>query len=166
MNENIRSYLANEYNKYTYTHNYIFGLKIGERFVIAFCDNCGRDFVDKISRVELRSSGWELKIHNTQEVAQYIVNRANKVVDYSSRKEFEELYAESRKVSNKNRGYYFEQICADMFNGITSKNPCEKFFVAGDMVINGKSYQLKLYNGSICTEKTIKNIHAMEKVGA
>lgn len=149
--------LINRYTKGAYTDNYIFGF-IRDGFVWACMVENADKILGLVSYAEKRSAnGWTLRYRPTKAMQEIIIANA---------KEIKVLYSVSvmeteKENHKKNRGYMFEDICTDVWNGTQTEENLD-FTKGGDIIINGVHYQAKFGcskgAATFSNEKTLLNL--------
>lgn len=137
--------MINAYNLTSYTHNYIMGYEEDGYIKMSFTNEdalnhlCSLDWTRKAYQSE-RKLRWKgcTKAHR-----KYLSQ--HKTIVLCTVEEFERVY-ESIKY---NRGEVFEKLVTEYYNQIWFKDTvCYK--VAGDIIIDNVSYQIKFQGASFC----------------
>lgn len=159
-NEQIKKYLCDEYNRLTYTHSYIYGYTVkGMVYAARIMDGSSLlHYIASVDKASEKNGGtFQLKYKQSAEKIAMIVAEAVEVktictVDYM------ENIRNTASGLQKNRGYIFENLCAEAFGGELNTKPNAKFTTDGDMTLDGVPYQIKFNKATYTDERTLKNL--------
>lgn len=140
------------YNERSYTHRYIFGVSYKGTVYAVRAESDVLPYQLTLDDAS-RGAGSALKFrpNNDQRIA--LIALGAEVV--CSTAELEHLF----KVSKYNRGEIFEKLVTEMY-GQTWKKDNVPFYKAGDIVIDGVSYQIKYERATFLTEKQMLDMRA------
>ena len=139
------------YGKTSFTHDYIFGFTDGDKLMGVFLS---WEEIRKISRYDraAESKGGMLKIRvRANSVDKRVFLRKAFAVGY---------VCELMKDSKHNKGENFERIIAEKLCGETWVKDSIPYTDAGDVIYNGKPYQVKFDGAELTNAKTYENIKA------
>ena len=159
-NELVKKYLCDEYNRLAYTHSYIYGYAIkGMIYAARVMDGSSLlHYIATIDRASKKNGGTlQLKYKPSLKKIAMITAEAVEIKPICSVEYMESIKANATGLE-KNRGYIFEKLCADIFGGELNEKSNAKFTTDGDMTINGVAYQLKYAGATYTDEKTLKNL--------
>lgn len=155
--EQIKNYLATEYNRLAYTHSYVFGTAIGGMVYAARVED-GRELVHTATYIDRSSSknGGTFSLKYRPNAGQWaaITAQASEVKAICSAEYLENLF----KNNKHNRGQIFEELVANAFGGELETKSNLKFTEGGDMNLNGKAYQVKYTKATFTDERTLMNL--------
>lgn len=131
--------MIRKYHEIEYTNNYVLCFVRNKEVYAAQVDNVDVHFLMKISKLEKRSSGAVLRYKPNKDIQDYIIMRASVVRVLCSAAYLEAAVAESK---NMNRGNVVEKLVIMAWHGC--QTPVNLAFTqGGDMIANGKHYQVK-----------------------
>lgn len=141
------------YGNTSFTHDYIFGWIDGDDIKAAFINwNDFRRLLLKYDRAAT-SKGGMLKIRvKADSKARAILKKTAFVIGKAS---------ELKQDSKYNKGENFERIITEKLCGEKWSKDSIPYYKAGDVIYNGKSYQVKLENAELTNAKTYENIKAL-----
>lgn len=157
MNDTMKKFLINEYNRLAATHSYIFGFAIGGVVYGARVMDA-RNLLWLVTYLDKASSKnggtYSLKYRPNSKTWAALVTEAEEVKAICSVDYLENLKANSRK----NRGQLFEELVAKTWGGELETKSNLKFTEGGDMNLNGVAYQIKYMKATFTDERTIQNL--------
>ena len=142
--------MINQYNRLSFTHNYIFGFADrGTIYAVVTNSNvlplvCCLD-------ISSRYGGFSLRFKPTKAQKEFLKTFPMKAI--CSEKYFEEAV----KNSKYNRGEIFEKMVTE-FVGQKWKKDNIPFTKDGDITINGIAYQIRFNKATFANEKTLENL--------
>lgn len=142
-----------------FTHSYIFTVYDNKGNMFACVYDNAMDVLRNSTYVYVNKNGKvQVKMDTHRDTMDYIKENADYVVSLGTRKEFERYAKQYKNHWGFNRGYYNEIVVCKAFNGKLNKAKNAKLTDCGDMVADGKHYQLKLYNATVCHENRLVNM--------
>jgi hypothetical protein len=156
-NDLILHYLATEYNKLAYTHNYVYGYTFNGMVYGAVLHDASDllPYITTLDRASSKNGGTiQLKYKPNKEQLELIKVNADEILEICSEELLENLY----KNSKQNRGQIFESLVADKMNGRQSEKKNAKFTDCGDIVVGRTHYQVKYLKATFTDERTLKNL--------
>jgi hypothetical protein len=142
--------LISEYNRLSFTHEYIFGF---EEKGLIFGIFANAEILPYICYIDKGSEqgGYSLRYRPNKEQKSLLKTYKNFVL--CSKEFFENEY----KNSKYNRGEIFEKLVTEKFGQIWAKDNIP-FTKAGDIQINGIDYQIKFTKATFINEKILKSL--------
>lgn len=159
MNENIKEYLTREYTRLAFTPDYVFGYTENGMVYAAMVENADGilPYVTTLDRASSKNGGtYSLKYKPTKAITSILQAHASKVLTICSVEYLESLNATSRQ----NRGQIFESLVAENLKAETPKAKNAKFTDCGDIIVNGRHYQVKYAKATFTDERTLRNLAA------
>lgn len=144
--------LVNSYNALAYTHEYMFGFSDRGNIYLVMTDSSILPYVCTLDYAS-RGCGYALRFKPTKAQKELLKTR-NSVVLCSV-----EYFNEMVETSKYNRGEIFEKIVTEHFEKVWEKDNVP-FTEAGDIEVNGISYQIKFEKATFINEKTLQNMEA------
>ena len=155
MNTTIFHNMVNGYNATSYTHEYMFGFTDRGNIWLALANSTILPYVCTLDMAS-RNGGYALRFKPNK--AQKELLKTGKTFVLCSASEFNEMVENSIY----NRGEIYEKIVTEFFGQVWEKDNVP-YTEAGDIEVDGKSYQIKFEKATFVNEKTLwKN---MEKRG-
>lgn len=157
MNENIKAYLVNGYNKLAYTHNYVFGYVECGMVYGAIVKNAASllDNITTLDRASSKNGGtYSLKYKPNKAMLALIKSKATAIVPIMTEVMLEKMKAES----NHNRGQIFEDEVAKVLKAERPKCLNAKFTECGDIIIDFTHYQVKYLKATFTDELTLRRL--------
>lgn len=142
-----------------FTHSYIFTVydKAGNMWACVY-DNA-MDILHNTTYIYTNKNGKvQVKMDTHRSSMDSIKASADEVISLGTRKDFERYAKQYKNRWGFNRGYYNEILIAKNLGGKLNKAKNAKLTDCGDMVLDGKHYQLKLYNATVCHENRLVNM--------
>lgn len=151
-NTTIFNKMINDYNRLSFTHEYIFGF--ADRGTI-YAVHAKSDILPSVCCLDAssRNGGCSLRFKPTKAQKEFLKTFSVKAV--CSEKYFEEV----AKNSKYNRGEIFEKMVTEMAGQKWEKDNVP-FTKGGDIEINGIAYQIKFNKATFVNEKTLENLGA------
>ena len=163
-NKAIKLYLLNNYVDNSYKGvEYVHAIRENGRVKAAVVEDF-HDIIYNCTVCERSASSkgdtYRLRAWNCKESFDTIKTYAKEIIDMCSVEEFEEGFKAWKNQGNKgNRGNYFEPLYCGMTGAVQVEKANAKFTDSGDVVLNGKHQQLKLWNATYTDTETIKNLN-------
>lgn len=163
-NKAIKLYLIRNYIKCAYKYlEYVHGIRENGRIKAAIVE----DFDDIIYNCTIcersassKGDSYRLRAWNCSESFETIKAYSKQIIDLCSVKEFEDGFKAWKEDGNKgNRGNYFEYLYCIVTGATQVEKANAKFTDSGDVILNGKHQQLKLYNATYTDTETVKNLN-------
>ena len=151
MNTTIFSTLISEYNKFSFTHNYIFGFTYKG---IVYSVKATSEILpfsltlDKASR----GAGYALRFKPTTEQKLYLLAKGARAV--CSTEVFNNMVDESVY----NRGEIFEKVETEYAGQVWEKDNVP-FYMDGDLTVDGVAYQIKFEKATFTNEKQMMKLN-------
>ncbi len=141
--------MINRYNANAYTHQYIWGFTYHHNVYMAFTDKAIMPFVCTLDKAS-RGAGYALRFcpNADQKIA---------LMPYASILCSEKFFNEQVQESKYNNGEIFEKLVTEKFGQVWEKDNIP-FTEAGDLEVNGTSYQIKFQKATFCNEKSLANL--------
>ena len=158
-NENVKEYLTREYARLAFTPDYVFGYAENGMVYAAMVENADEilPYVTTLDRASSKNGGtYSLKYKPTKAITSILRAHASKVLTICSVEYLESLNATSRQ----NRGQIFESLVAENLKAETPKAKNAKFTDCGDIIVNGRHYQVKYAKATFTDERTLRNLAA------
>lgn len=149
--------MLTEYNKTTYTHHYIMGVRLKELIVAYFIDLDLEGLEKLFTSLTTSRNTKVIRYSSTKAKIEYLNTHCIKSVVLCDSDSFEN----SRRIKTnrfgkqyvENRGEYFEYLVAQAFGGIQNEMSNLKHTEGGDIEINGTAYQVKFEGAGIYVGK-------------
>ena len=151
-NEIIFKSLIDNYNKLSFTHDYIFGF--ADRGTI-YCAIAKSDVLPFVLTLDCASRGCGYSLRFKPTIAQKEILKSCEIFTLCS----EEIFTEEVKNSKYNRGEIFEKLVAEWFGQKWEKDNIP-FTESGDLKVNGIDYQIKFEKASFISEKGLQNFRS------
>ena len=146
MNTSIFNYLIDNYNKLSYTHNYIFGFEFNHTIYMAHADAEVLPYVLTLDKAS-RGAGYSIRFKPNKNQKMVLITKAEVLC---SAEYFESEVAESKY----NAGEIFEKMVTERFGQVWEKDNVP-FTEAGDIKVGKTSYQIKFQKASFISEKSL-----------
>ena len=144
------NYLVNEYNRFAYTHNYIFGFEYKGVVYAVTTDNAILPYILKLDKAS-RGAGYSLRFKPTNAQKVLLIAKGAEVVCSI------EYFNEVVKELPYNKGEVFEKIITEN-NGQTWTKDSVPFTIDGDLTVDGVAYQIKYQGATFTNEKTLARL--------
>ena len=142
--------MINQYNRLSFTHNYIFGFADRGTIYAVVTNSSVLPLVCCLD-ISSRNGGYSLRFKPTKAQKEFLKTFQMKAI--CSEKYFEEI----AKNSKYNRGEIFEKMVTE-FVGQEWKKDNVPFTKDGDITINGIAYQIKFNKATFANEKSLENL--------
>lgn len=150
MNTTLFKTMIDRYNELSYTHDYMFGFFYNGNVYMVETDNRDLPYILKLDKAS-RGQGYSLRFCPTRSQKELLLSKGATLI---CSKEFFEI---SVKESIYNKGEIFEKMVTEYFGQEWEKDNIP-FTEAGDLTVNGFSYQLKFEKATFTNEKTLARI--------
>lgn len=154
----VKKFLIDKYNELAFTHSYILGYSQKGMIYGAIIED-GRGilpYILKVSKIaSKRGESYNLRYFPNSEIIQIINMSATKIFPVMSTARMEEKFATEKG----NRGNIFEDAVAEILKAEQPQNKCAKFTETGDIIKNGKHYQVKYAKATLTDERTLENLN-------
>ena len=144
--------LINRYNALAYTHNYIFGFAYEGNIYVLTTTSEILPYILKLD-VASRGAGYSLRFKPVKAQKVFMLNNSEILC---SEKYFNEIV----KNSPYNNGEIFEKLITEKFGQKWIKDNVP-FTKAGDIEVNGISYQIKFEKATFTNEKSLAKFEKM-----
>lgn len=151
-NTTIFNKMIEQYDRLSFTHNYIFGFADRGTVYAVTADSKVLPLVCCLDEAS-RGCGYALRFKPTKAQREFL--KTFKVQAVCSEKYFEEI----AKSSKYNRGEIFEKMVTEMAGQVWVKDNIP-FTKDGDLTVNGVAYQIKYNKATFANEKTLENLVA------
>lgn len=152
MNTTIYRDLISKYDALSYTHEYIFGFESNGAIVFTFASSDLLPYICKLDRAS-RGAGYSLRFKPDYQQKELLKLRELTVLCSA------DFFRSTVKNSKYNAGEIFEKMVTEWF-GQEWKKDHTPFTKAGDIEIEGISYQIKFEKATFTNEKTLKKFGA------
>ena len=144
--------MIDQYNRLSYTHQYIWGFIYKK---VVYMATTTQEVVERVCTLDKasRGAGYSLRFNPTN--AQKLLLMTNATVLCS-----EEFFNDEVKNSKYNKGEIFEKMVTEMVFGQEWEKDTVPFNKGGDVESNGVAYQIKFQKATFCNEKSLANILA------
>lgn len=148
--EIIKEMLQNRYHSLAYTNQYILAYKMKG---VVYFTLCNSEIVDKVTSIEHGhvGDGFALRFKPNMVKRRFLMAQ-NCTVLCS-----EKFLVEMTKNSKYNNGDNVERLISEYYGQTWTKNSVP-FTKAGDIVINGISYQIKYEDGTFTNERQLAGL--------
>ena len=169
-NIEMKRFILGRLAKVEYTNSYVFATRRNGMIEAIEVDHA-EDILPFITYCEQQASShgapWGVRMWNSEAAFEIIRSYASRIWTLCSVKDFEESYqaAGGKKKIPGYRGEWFERLFVKYVGGERPENRCAKCTECGDVILDGKHLQLKLWNATITTEPQVNRFYA-EKVCA
>ena len=150
MNTTIFTKMVNEYNRLSFTHNYIFGFIDNDVVYAVFTTSKVLPFVLTLDKAS-RGYGYSIRFNPNKAQKEYL--KTFKLVPMCSAEYFNFVVKESKY----NKGEIFEKMVTEMFNQEWIKDNVP-FTVDGDITVDGTAFQIKFQKATFTNEKQLARL--------
>ena len=151
-NVTILNELIKGYNELAYTHNYMFGFDDRGTIYCAITDSKILSFVCTLDRAS-RGAGYALRFKPNK--AQKELLKTFDLIPICSTVYFNQLVATIKY----NKGEVFEKLVTEYFGQVWEKDNVP-FTKAGDIEVDGITYQIKFEKATFTNEKSLGKLRA------
>ena len=149
----LATMMIQKYDLHNYTHLYIIGIKWKKQVIACVVTSAILDRIVTLDRAS-RGEGYSIRFKPNMKTRMYILRNALETFKICSVDELERV-AEVGKQTN--RGTAFEKLVTEYFGQEWHKDSTS-FALAGDIELNGKSYQIKYEGGTFTNEKRLRGL--------
>lgn len=143
--------MIKDYNKYSYTHNYIFGYTDNKNVFAVITTNAVLPYILTLDKAS-NNCGYALR-YKPNKAQKQILETSGTIQLICSKMYFDTLVANSKY----NRGEIFEKLVTEKAGQVWSKDNVP-FTDAGDIEIDGIAYQIKYEKATFVNEKGLENL--------
>lgn len=133
------------YNRYAFTHNYIFGFRFNGNIWLVKVSSEILETVLKLDKAS-RGAGYALRFKPNRAIKTYMLAQGAEILCS------EQLFDEMAESSIYNKGEIFEKLVTEL-NGQTWEKDNVPFTDDGDLTVDGIAYQIKFEKASFINEK-------------
>lgn len=151
MKEIIFKLLVTEYNRFSFTHNYIFGFEYKGTIYMAHATSQVLPFVLCLDSAS-RGGGYALRFKPNNAQKLILLTDAEAICS-------KEFFEAEVKASIYNAGEIFEKMVTERFGQVWTKDNIP-FTEAGDIEVNGVAYQIKFQKATFINEKQLARLQA------
>lgn len=170
-NQEMKQYILDRLAQVEYTDTYVFAIRDHKMVKAVEVENA-HDVLPLITYCERQASShgspWGVRMWNSTAAFEIIKAYASRIWTLCSVEEFETTYQEAggRKLDGY-RGEWFERLFVKYVGGVRPEKRTAKCTECGDVILDGKHLQLKLWNATITTEPQVNRFYAamIEKRG-
>ena len=152
MNIALKAKMVEFYNRYAFTHNYIFGFRFNGNIWLVKVSSEILERVLMLDRAS-RGAGYALRFKPNRAVKSYMLSCGAELL--CSEKFFDELCASSKY----NKGEIFEKLVTEL-NGQEWKKDNVPFTDDGDLTVDGIAWQIKFEKATFINEKQMMRMGA------
>lgn len=167
-NKEMKQFILDRLAQVEYTDCYGFAIR-DEKMVKAAIVEHAHDILPFITYCERQATSkgscWGVRMWNSEDCFSIIKEYASEIIPLCSVKEFERGYEEAAAATETGRlpgyrGEWFERWFVKVVGGVRPDNRTAKCTESGDVILNGKHIQLKLWNATIMTETQVNRFYA------
>lgn len=168
-NTEMKQMILDRLEKVEFTHTYVFAIRQNGMVKAVEVDDA-LDILPFVTYCEPQAQShgapWGVRMWNSADAFDIILSYASRVWTICSVKEFEETYqaAGGNKIPGY-RGEWFERLFVKFIGGTRPEKRNAKCTESGDVILNGKHLQLKLWNATITTEPQVNRFY-VKKFGS
>lgn len=152
MNTLLHKNMIDEYNKKSYTHEYMFGFSDNKVIYVCKANHDMLPYVTTLDRTSSKRGGeYSLRFKPTRAIKE-LLKTCECFVLCS-----EDSFNAECAASKYNRGEIFEKLVTEHYGQTWTKDSVP-FTEDGDLTVNGVAYQLKYDKATFCTEKSLRNL--------
>ena len=152
MNIALKVKMVEFYNRYAFTHNYIFGFRFNGNIWLVKVSSEILERVLMLDRAS-RGAGYALRFKPNRAVKSYMLSCGAELL--CSEKFFDELCASSKY----NKGEIFEKLVTEL-NGQEWEKDNVPFTDDGDLTVDGIAWQIKFEKATFINEKQMMRMGA------
>ena len=150
-NTALLNHMIEKYNALAYTHEYIFGFSYKGNIYQAFVSSSFLSSILTLDRAS-RGAGCSLRFCPTNDIKVALL-------PYSEVLCSEKFFNEQVEASIYNKGEIFEKLVTESFGQVWKKDNIP-FTEAGDIEVDGITYQIKYQKSTLASEKTLERLGA------
>ena len=149
-NINLLNNLINNYNKLSYTHNYIFGFNFKGNLYAVVTTSEVLPYVLTLDSAS-RGAGYALRFNPTNEQKVLLLSKGAELICSTK------FFLETVENSKYNKGEIFEKLCTENVGQKWEKDNVP-FTDGGDLTVDGIAYQIKFEKATFTNEKTLARL--------
>lgn len=138
------------YNKYAFTHEYIWGFIFKGLVYMVHTDNTYMPMVCTLDRAS-RGAGYSLRFNPTTAQKKLLISHGAQILCS------EEFFNHTVENNKYNRGEIFEKLVTEKFGQNWFKDNVP-FTKDGDVTVDGTPYQVKFEKATFCNEKSLMRL--------
>ena len=152
MNIALKAKMVEFYNRYAFTHNYIFGFRFNGNIWLV---KVSSEILERVLTLDKasRGAGYALRFKPNRAVKSYMLSCGAELL--CSEKFFDELCASSKY----NKGEIFEKLVTEL-NGQEWEKDNVPFTDDGDLTVDGIAWQIKFEKATFINEKQMMRMGA------
>ena len=151
----LATMMIQKYDLHNYTHLYIIGIKWKKQVIACVMTSAVLDRIVTLDRAS-RGEGYSIRFKPNMKTRMYILRNALATYKICSVDELERV-AREEVGKQTNRGTAFEKLVTEYFGQVWHKDSTS-FALAGDIELNGRSYQIKYEGGTFTNEKRLRGL--------
>lgn len=151
----IKEFMVQKYDLHNYTHLYIIGIKWRKQVIACVVTSAVLEKIVTLDRAS-RGEGYSIRFKPNMKTRMYILRNALETFKICSVDELERV-AKTEVGKRTNRGSAFEKLVTEYFGQEWCKDSTS-FALAGDIELNGKSYQIKYEGATFTNEKRLRGL--------
>lgn len=151
----LATVMIQKYDYHNYTHLYIIGIKWRKQVVACIVTSAILGEIVKLDHAS-RGEGYSVRFKPNMKTRMFILRNALATYKICSVDELERV-AREEVGKQTNRGTAFEKLVTEYFGQEWHKDSTS-FALAGDIELNGKSYQIKYEGGTFTNEKRLRGL--------
>lgn len=151
----LATMMIQKYDYHNFTHNYIIGIKWKKQVIACVVTSAILDRIVTLDHAS-RGEGYSIRFKPNMKSRMYILRNALATYKICSVDELERV-AREEVGKQTNRGTAFEKLVTEYFGREWHKDSTS-FALAGDIELNGKSYQIKYEGGTFTNEKRLRGL--------
>jgi hypothetical protein len=152
MNTSIFNYLVDNYNKLSYTHNYIFGFEFNHTIYMAHADAEVLPYVLTLDKAS-RGAGYSIRFKPNKNQKMVLITKAEVLCSA-------EYFNSEVNESKYNAGEIFEKMVTEKYGQVWEKDNIP-FTEDGDLTVDGIAYQIKFNKATFINEKSLARFLTM-----
>ena len=151
----LATIMVEKYDFYNYTHLYLIGIKWKKQVIACVMTSAILGEIVKLDHAS-RGEGYSIRFKPNKKTRLFILRNALATYKICSVEELERV-AREEVGKQTNRGTAFEKLVTEYFGQEWHKDSTS-FALAGDIELNGKSYQIKYEGGTFTNEKRLRGL--------
>lgn len=166
-NKEMKQFILDRLAQVEFTDTYAFATRHNGMIEAVEIENA-HDVLPFITYCEPQASSkgscWGVRMWNSSAAFEIMREYASNIYTLCSVKEFEESYqaAGGKKGVPGYRGEWFERMFVKYVGGTRPDSRTAKCTESGDVILNGKHIQLKLWNATVMTEPQVNRFYAQK----
>ena len=151
----LATMMIQKYDYHNFTHLYIIGIKWKKQVIACIVTSAILDRIVTLDHAS-RGEGYSVRFKPNKKTRMFILRNALATYKICSVEELERV-AREEVGKQTNRGTAFEKLVTEYFGQEWHKDSTS-FALAGDIELNGKSYQIKYEGGTFTNEKRLRGL--------